>query len=87
MQVDHAKGFRALAALGMEVWVGGSGGIFYHSEDMGLNWTRLVPSAGGSTLSDDIISIAFDDHAHGKLTTAAGQTWVTSDAGRTWETQ
>jgi hypothetical protein len=87
VQVDHAKGFRALAALGMEVWVGGPSGMLYHSEDMGLNWTRLIPVTGSSTLSGDIIAIAFADHAHGKLTTAAGRTWVTSDAGRTWETQ
>jgi hypothetical protein len=87
VQVDHTKGFRTLAALGMEVWVGGSSGLLYHSEDMGLNWTRLTPRAGSSTLSDDIISIAFADHSHGKLNTAAGQTWVTSDAGRTWKTQ
>src|SRR5215469_13327452 len=77
VQVDHKRGFRAVAALGMDVWVGGSGGILYHSEDMGLNWTRLVPSAGGSALSDDITALAFADRSHGKLTTAAGQTWVT----------
>jgi len=87
VQVDHAKGFRALAAVGMEVWVGGPVGLLYHSEDMGLNWTRLTPLAGSSTLSDDIIAIAFADHLHGKLNTATGQTWVTSDAGRTWKTQ
>lgn len=87
VQVDHAKGFRALAALGMEVWVGGSAGLLYHSDDMGLNWTRLTPLAGSSTLSDDIIAITFADHSHGKLNTAAGQTWATSDAGKTWKTQ
>jgi|SRR5215469_16499937 len=87
VQVDHAKGFRALAALGMEVWVGGPAGLLYHSEDMGLNWTRLTPLAGNSTLSDDIIAIAFADHSHGKFNTSTGQTWVTSDAGRTWKTQ
>jgi Photosynthesis system II assembly factor YCF48/Putative zinc-finger len=87
VQIDHKNGFRALAALGMEVWVGGPAGLLYHSEDMGLNWTRMIPVTGNSTLTDDITAIAFADRLHGKVTTAGGQTWVTSDAGKTWETR
>lgn len=87
VQVDHKNGFRALAAQGMEVWVGGAAGLLYHSEDMGLNWRRLIPVAGSSTLTDDITRIELADHLHGKVMTSAGQTWVTSDAGKTWETQ
>jgi photosystem II stability/assembly factor-like uncharacterized protein len=52
---------------------------------MGLNWTRIIPVSSNATLTDDVTAIAFSDHAHGQLTTARGQHWVTSDAGRTWE--
>jgi hypothetical protein len=87
VQVDHKNGFRALAANGMEVWVGGEAGILYHSEDMGLNWTRMIAVTGTATLTDDITNITLSDHLHGKVTTSSGQTWVTSDAGKSWETQ
>ncbi len=87
VQVDHKKGFRALSSQGMEVWVGGSAGLLYHSDDVGLNWTRVIPVSGNATLSDDIVSIAFTDHLHGKVMTATGRTWVTSDAGKSWESQ
>ncbi len=87
VQVDHQKGFRALASLGMEVWLGGAAGLLYHSEDMGMNWTRMIPITSSGTLTDDISGISFTDHLHGELRTAAGQTWVTSDAGKTWQRQ
>lgn len=85
VQVDHKTGFRAVAALGMEVWIGGPGGLLYHSDDMGLNWTRIIPVSSSATLTDDVTAIAFADHLHGSVATAGGQTWVTSDAGKTWE--
>jgi len=85
VQVDHKTGFRAIAAQGMEVWLGGSGGLLYHSEDMGLNWTRVIPVSSSATLTDDIAGILFSDHMHGKLETTGGQNWITSDAGKTWE--
>jgi photosystem II stability/assembly factor-like uncharacterized protein len=87
VQVDHKTGFRAIASLGMEVWIGGPGGLLYHSEDMGLNWTRIIPVSRRASLSEDVSGIAFSDHAHGQVTTASGQHWVTSDAGKTWEIQ
>lgn len=87
VQVDHKSGFRAIASLGMEVWIGGPGGLLYHSEDMGLNWTRVIPVSSSATLADDVTALAFADHLHGKLSTAGGKTWMTSDAGKTWEVQ
>jgi hypothetical protein len=85
VQIDHKTGFRAIAAQGMEVWIGGPGGLLYHSEDMGLNWTRVIPVSSSATLTDDIAGILFSDHMHGKLETGGGQNWITSDAGKTWE--
>ncbi|MBV8476886.1 MAG: hypothetical protein JOZ36_09490 [Acidobacteria bacterium] len=87
VQVDHMNGFRSLAAVGMDVWVGGAAGLLYHSPDVGLNWTRVIPATADATLADDITAIVFADHLHGNLTTARGQVWITSDAGKSWETK
>jgi photosynthesis system II assembly factor YCF48-like protein/putative zinc finger protein len=77
--------FRAVATVGADVWAGGSSGLLYHSSDAGQQWTRIKPSAHGTSLTDDIARIEFTDHQHGKLTTTAGKAWSTSDAGQTWK--
>jgi Photosynthesis system II assembly factor YCF48/Putative zinc-finger len=85
VQVDHHQRFRALSAQGMDVWVGGLGGVLYHSSDVGLHWTRIIPVAESSTLTADILTIDFRDPLHGKLTTANRESWITGDAGKTWQ--
>src|SRR5581483_10378324 len=87
VQVENRGGFRALSAQGMDVWVGGKGGLLYHSSDVGLHWTRVVPIAGAATLTADIIHIDFGDSLHGKVLTANRESWTTSDAGRSWQKQ
>lgn len=85
VQVDHHKTFRALSAQGMDVWVGGLAGVLYHSSDVGLHWTRIIPVAESSTLTADILTIDFRDPLHGRLITSNRESWVTSDAGKTWQ--
>lgn len=82
--VDSKTGFRALAATGTDVWVGGRAGLLYHSTDIGLHWTRVTPVANGATFSADIVRIEFPDAVHGKITASDGSTWVTSDQGKNW---
>ncbi len=79
--------FRALAVAGSDVWVGGSGGALYRSADAGNHWTRIVPVASGTVLTDDIFSLEFSDSQHGKLSTSAAEVWTTADAGQTWQQQ
>ena len=79
--------FRAVSANGSEVWAGASGGLLYHSVDGGANWTRVVPSALGSSLSGDVVAIEFTDAEHGKVSTSASEIWITSDGGKTWSKQ
>jgi photosystem II stability/assembly factor-like uncharacterized protein len=79
--------FRALAANGLDIWVGGSGGALFHSSDAGQQWKQVRPAANGETLADDIIGVEFTDLLHGKLTTSSEEVWVTADAGQTWQKQ
>jgi hypothetical protein len=79
--------FRAVAANGLDVWAGASGGLLYHSADAGGQWTRVVPSASGVSLTGDIVSLEFIDPQHGRVTTSTPEAWTTSDAGHSWQRQ
>ena len=77
--------FRALSVLDSDIWVGGSGGVLYHSSDSGQHWVQVKPTVEGKSLTADIIGVEFTDARHGKLTTASDETWVTTDAGESWQ--
>jgi Photosynthesis system II assembly factor YCF48/Putative zinc-finger len=77
--------FRAVAAAGLEVWAGGSGGALYHTSDGGDRWSRVTPSALGVALTGDIIAIQISDPQHGEVSTSTGELWATSDNGQTWQ--
>jgi photosystem II stability/assembly factor-like uncharacterized protein len=79
--------FRAVAAAGLEVWVGGSGSMLYHSLDGGENWTRVLPSSNGVALRGDITSLEFPDPQHGSVSTSNSELWTTSDGGQSWRKQ
>jgi Photosynthesis system II assembly factor YCF48 len=80
--------FRAVSANGAEVWAGASGGMLYHSADSGAHWTRVTPSvATGATLTGEILTVAFTDAQHGKVSTSTSELWSTSDGGETWQKQ
>jgi hypothetical protein len=79
--------FRAVAAMGTEVWAGGSTGALFHSSDGGNHWTRVVPLFAGSTLTGDVVTLEFSDPQHGKITTSTPEVWTTTDAGQTWQKQ
>ncbi len=79
--------FRAVCAIGSEVWAGGSGGALFHSSDGGATWKKVEPAADGKTLGTEIVAIDFSDQQHGKITTASHEFWTTSDGGQTWQRQ
>jgi hypothetical protein len=79
--------FRAVAAVGPEVWAGGSSAMLYHSLDSGSHWTRVVPLEANGALTGDILSIEFLDPQHGTVATSAGEVWLTSDDGQVWHKQ
>jgi photosynthesis system II assembly factor YCF48-like protein len=79
--------FRAVSSNGPDVWAGASGGFLYHSTDAGGNWTRVVLSASGVTLTGDIVSLEFADPRHGRIVTSTPEVWITPDAGQSWQKQ
>ncbi len=62
--------FRAVTSSGDDVWVGGSGGVLFHSSDQGAHWQRISFGATGT-----IVSIKAG---------ASGESEVTTEDGRTW---
>jgi hypothetical protein len=87
IQVADNTIFRALAANGLEIWVGGAAGALFHSSDAGQHWTQVRPVANGEALGDDIIGVEFADTLHGKVTTSVQGIWITADAGQSWQKQ
>ncbi len=87
IQVAHDRIFRSVAAAGPSIWLGGQNGILFHSSDAGKHWRQVKASAAKPLPQSDIIGIEFEDGLHGKLTTASNESWITSDAGRSWQKQ
>lgn len=79
--------FRAVAAMGSEVWAGGSGAMLYHSSDSGTRWHQVFPLATGAQPAGDITDIQFSNPQEGKISTSAGEIWTTTDNGQTWQKQ
>jgi hypothetical protein len=77
--------FRAIAALGNDVWAGGAGGALFRSPDGGATWTRTSIDFDGSTLTEMIASIRLRDPQHLTVTTASGSEWVSEDGGQHWQ--
>jgi hypothetical protein len=84
VEVGNHAAFRAFSTVQSDIWLAGIGGLLYHSSDGGNHWTQVIPSAGGINLASDINHIEFADTQHGELTTANGETWMTSNGGSSW---
>ncbi len=78
---------RALAANGLDIWVGGKAGALFHSSDAGQHWSQVLPMANGEPFAGDIVGVEFSDGLHGKLTSSNREIWITSDAGQSWQKQ
>ena len=79
--------FRAVAAIGTEVWAGGSSAMLFRSADSGIHWVKIQPSAGSAVLTGDVISIRFSDAQNGTVRTSNAEVWTTADAGQSWQKQ
>ena len=82
VSVSNGVVFRVISIVGNVVWAGGTNGALYVSRDGGTNWTLIKLDT-----TADITTIHFDDDVNGKIQTADGKTWKTSDAGNSWTSQ
>jgi hypothetical protein len=78
---------RALAANGLDIWIGGKAGALFHSSDAGQHWAQVLPIANGQPFVGDIVGVEFSDVQHGKLTSSNREIWITADTGQTWQRQ
>jgi hypothetical protein len=84
VQFAHRIKFRAIAALGNEVWAGGTGGALFHSVDGGESWNRADINFEGNVVTETIAGIQMRDPQHLTVTTASGSQWVSEDGGQHW---
>ena len=87
VRVDDAVTFRAVHAMGRDVWAGGS--ALYHSSDGGATWKRVNLSSGESPTTETIVSITSGsrDLQHITVRTESGEQWTTEDGGQHWQRQ
>jgi len=87
VRVDDAVTFRAVLAMGRDVWAGGS--ALYHSSDGGAMWKRVNLSSGESPTTETIVSITSGsrDLQHITVRTESGEQWTTEDGGQHWQRQ
>jgi photosystem II stability/assembly factor-like uncharacterized protein len=87
VRIDEGVTFRAIQAMGTDVWVGGSGGALYHSSNGGAIWKRVNLSSGGSPTTDSIVAIVSSTRAlqHITVRTASGEQWTSDDGGQHWQ--
>jgi hypothetical protein len=83
--VDDAVTFRAIHAMGRDVWAGGSGGALYHSSDGGAMWKRVYLSSGESAETIVGITSGSRDLQHIAVRTVSGEQWNTEDGGQHWQ--
>jgi len=78
---------RVLALKDLHVWVGGNGGMLFHSGDGGERFAPVIVKDAHASLAGDIVVLEFVDAAQGRLETADHEVWATSDGGQTWQKQ
>jgi hypothetical protein len=84
VHVNDGVSFRAVAAAGLHVWAGGSGGALFHSSDGGLHWVQVTVATAYTTLTGTIVSIRAEYPSRLRITTSSGEEWSSSDGGSQW---
>jgi photosynthesis system II assembly factor YCF48-like protein/putative zinc finger protein len=83
LQLEHP--LLSFGARGSDVWAGGQSGTLFHSADSGTTWAMVQPSTNAGALAGDIVAIDIRSAAEILLSTSGGESWITADAGKTWE--
>jgi len=85
IQVGHGTKFLTVAALGTDVWAGGTGGALYHSVDGGATWNRASINVEGTAVTESIMEIQLSAAQHLTVTTASGAQWASEDGSLHWQ--
>ena len=85
IRVNGSELFRAVFAIGNDVWAGGNGGRLYHSADGGAHWLKVRIGAPSEEPAAGITGIRFSDAEHGRIATSDGRAWITADGGSHWQ--
>jgi hypothetical protein len=84
VSVNQPAKLRVVTTAQFQVWVGGNGGLLFHSLDGGNHFALVKVRHKHATLSGDIVTLAFQDAQHGRLETASHAVWTTTDGGQHW---
>jgi hypothetical protein len=76
--------FQSVATSGTHIWAGGDAGALYYSADSGGHWERVMVADGESQLTGAITGIDAPTPGQVRVTTAAGEQWVSTDSGLHW---
>lgn len=71
-----------VGSLGSEVWVGGTGGALYYSNDQGAHW--ITVSTGGWSKDATFTGITPTALRSVEVHLSNGQRWRSADAGASW---
>ena len=82
--LSERTSFRAVAAVGPDVWAGGSEGTLFHSPDGGAHWEERKIAGENTSISGDIVKIDARDPNQVTVTAASGEVWTSLDNGRHW---
>jgi hypothetical protein len=85
VQVAHGVRFITVAALGNEVWAGGTNGALYHSVDGGATWNRVSINVDGIIITESLAVIQLAAPQRVIVTTASGSQWASDDDGVHWQ--
>jgi photosystem II stability/assembly factor-like uncharacterized protein len=85
IQVARGIKFMTVAALGNDVWAGGTRGALFHSLDGGTTWNRVSITVEGNAVTETLTDIQLHDPQHLTVTTTSGSKWASDDGGQHWQ--
>ncbi len=82
--VNESIKFHAIAADGLDVWVGGPNGALFHSPDGGSHWSRIQVRDAAGYMTGAVVSIRLPRASEIVLETDSGEQWISLRKGLDW---
>jgi photosystem II stability/assembly factor-like uncharacterized protein len=84
VSLNESAKLRVVHAIGFHIWVGGNGGVLFHSADGGAHFAAVPVRRKHAALTGDIVTLSFQDANHGRVEAANHEVWITTDGGGSW---